>query len=127
MISVRAWEGISNSLSLIGQLVGWVKRWTRATQQAIADGLSFISKDDPEICHHNFDPPQKRWLPCFDIPRGTMEWEFGGHCTRVARQPGKPGEPGKVREKSGNFSILSKILEKSQILMLEAIFMPTLK
>ena len=36
----------------------------------------------------------------------------------------------KIREKSGNFSIFSKILEKSRnlrILMLEAIFMLTLK
>ena len=48
----------------------------------------------------------------------------------VATQPGKLREPGKIREKSGNFSILSKILEKSgnlRVLILEAIFILTLK
>ena len=25
-------------------------------QWAIADGLGFIPKDDPETCHRNFDP-----------------------------------------------------------------------
>ena len=34
---------------------------------------------------------------------------------RIATQPGRPGEPGKIREKSGNFSILSKILESQGI------------
>ena len=40
---------------------------------AIADGLGLIPKDGPQICHHNFDPSRKGWLPRFGTPRGTVD------------------------------------------------------
>ena len=30
-------------------------------KSAVADGLGFIPEDDPETCHHNFDPPRRGW------------------------------------------------------------------
>ena len=41
-------------------------------QWAIADGLGFILKDDPETCHHNFDLPRRGWLLRFEIPRSII-------------------------------------------------------
>ena len=34
--------------------------------------LPLIPEDDPETCHHNFDPPRREWLPRFDSPKGTI-------------------------------------------------------
>ena len=41
-------------------------------QWAIADGLGFSQKDDPETCHHNFDPPRRGWRPGFGTPKGII-------------------------------------------------------
>ena len=55
---------------------------SRATQWAIADGLRLIPKDGPEICHHNFDPPQRRLLPRFVNPRGI---NLNGNLEDIAK------------------------------------------
>ena len=49
-------------------LAGWVLRRTRAAQWAIADGLSFILKDDLETCKQNFYSPLTGRLPRFGTP-----------------------------------------------------------
>ena len=41
-------------------------------QWAIADGLGFIPKDDPETFHRNFDPLRRGWLPHFGTPRDII-------------------------------------------------------
>ena len=44
-------------LKLSGFNVGLeLRKW------AIADGLGLIPEDDPETCHHNFDPRRRGWL-----------------------------------------------------------------
>ena len=48
---------------LVDWLVGWVYRWTRATQWAIADGLGLIPKNGPETCYHNCDLPRRGCSP----------------------------------------------------------------
>ena len=39
---------------------------------AIADGLEFIPKDDPETCLRNFDQQRRGWLPRFCALRGII-------------------------------------------------------
>ena len=43
-------------------MVEWVNVGLELRKWPIADGLGFIPEDDPETCHHNFDPPQL-WYP----------------------------------------------------------------
>ena len=45
---------------------GWMGRWIfnvglELRKWAIADVLGLIPEDDPEICHRNFDLPEKWW------------------------------------------------------------------
>ena len=85
-------------VGLIGFNVGLEQRlW------AIADGLGLIPKDDPEICHRNFDPSRRGWLSRFGTPRGIIRmvtWRTL-HLRRILHASGaiskhgsfSPGEP----------------------------------
>ena len=80
--------------------VGWVYRRTRVTQWAIADGLEFIQKDDPETCHGNFDFHEglapALWYPQRYNLDGNLEDiapTMNFTCTRYHQGGILPGEP----------------------------------